>query len=142
VAENGRPDDKLEEALALSVQSECPALAAKVTRLNVSLEQLYEEEDIAAEKADPKNCPTTATGRNKTQMDHRELLYELLHNRADCAGEEHLAILPLSGLDNNDLCMFLSVCPQAEEKPASCQWHETRVLFCRYASPWTLPSYS
>jgi hypothetical protein len=138
VAENGQLDDKLEEALALSVQSECPALAAKVTRLNVSLEQLYEKEDIAAEKTDSK----PAAGRNQTQMDHRELLYELLHNRTDCADEEHLAILPLSRLDDNDLHMFLSVCPQAGEKASSCQWHETRFLFCRYVSLCNLPSYS
>jgi hypothetical protein len=134
VAENGQLDDKLEEALALSVQSECRALTAKVTQLNVSLEQLHEKEDIAAEKADSKTGSTAAARSNRTTMDHRELLYELLHNRTDCAGEEHLAILPLSRLDHNDLHMFLSVCPQAGEIAASCQWHETRFLFCRYVS--------
>lgn len=132
--ENGQLDDRLEDALALSVRSECPALVAKVTRLNVSLEQLHEKEDIAAEKTVSKTGSTTAARRNRTQIDHRELLYELLHNRTECAGEEHLAILPLSRLDDNDLHMFLSVCPQAGEKAANCQWHETKFLFCRYVS--------
>ncbi|KAK3361553.1 hypothetical protein B0T24DRAFT_684592 [Lasiosphaeria ovina] len=130
MAQVGRPDDILQQALRPSTLSGLGDFVARFTGLNMLLEKHHEQEDAAAAAVNDPSQPNSSVNptRARTKADCHEKLYESLNDRVDCQAPqaEHLAFVRLPGPDDASLGMFL---PSCMATGAQQSWHETSVMF-------------